>query len=156
MQWVQFQWSTIWTVTTAASQTNERAAGITGDNPFQLDQYMAHLLFAVRVTANTGFTLNSVAVYGAGNANGFPPVNTHGEALFTTQTNIGINQGVLRQPRGRALDPGAGAGEGTDAIAALRLLPQFLLLEYTATVGAGSITFVVEACFMGPNPIGNI
>ena len=159
MEYSQLQWSTLWTVTQTGTVTNERVAGITGANPFQVNPYFTGMLFGIRVTAKTNLPLAAVRVYGAGNVNGFPAAGAAAipEALVITDQDLAINTGVLRHPRGRALDNGAPAGDGTDAIAPLRLLPQFLLLEYsTGAPGATpTITFIVEACFHGPVPQGN-
>lgn len=158
MYYTQLQWSTLWTVTQTGTVTNERAAGIAGNpNPLNVNPYFSNCLFAVRVTTQVNVPLVTVRVYGAGNQNGFPPVNTQPEALFITDQNLAPNTGVLRQPRGRSLDHGAAAGEGVDAIAPLRLLPQWLMLEYsTGAPGATpNLVFVVEACFLGPMVQGN-
>lgn len=151
----QGRWATLWTITQAGTVTDERAAGIAGNlNPLQVNEYHTNILFAVRVTVKVDMTLTAVRLYGAGNANGFPPAPTAVEALWTTGTNIGVNQGVLRIAAGRNRDAAAVEVIVHDQ---LRLLPQFLLLEYsTAVAGAApNIVFVVEACFLGPLPDGN-
>lgn len=152
LQFSQQQWSTLWTVTQAGAVVNERAAGITGNlNPLQVNQYHTNVLFAIRTTASTGRDLTSVRIYGAGDTNGFPPAGTPLEAIVTTATNIALNQGVFRIAAGRNRDD----GEASVVRDQLRLLPQWLLLEYTTGAVAGSITFVIEACFLGPSPQGN-
>jgi hypothetical protein len=152
------RWSTLWTVTQTGTVVNERAAGIAGNlNPLTIDDFYTNALFAVRVTAQTNLPLTAVALYGAGNVNGFPAAGTLVEALWTTgglPAPLGVNQGVLRIAAGRNRD--ALAPEVNIVLDQLRLVPQVLLLEYsTGAPGATpTLTFVVEICTVGRVPQG--
>lgn len=155
MIFAQGRWATLWTVTTTVQRTDERVLDILGNvNPLPVNEYHTNMLFAVRVTAQNNLALAAVRLYGAGNQNGFPPAPTATEALWTTATAIAVNQGVLRIAAGRNRDVGAAEVIVHDQ---LRLMPAWLLLEYStgAPGAAPTITFVVEACFLGPLPDGN-
>lgn len=138
---VQMRPRQLWSVTQAAAVTNERAAGITGANPFKIDEHFVAALFHIRVTARTS-TLSGVRIYGAVNTNsGFPTPGSTAEVLVSTVTNINANEGLLRVPSLHAID--------ADTKFPCQIVPRFLLLEYD-TAGAGSVTFIVDATFIGP------
>lgn len=150
----QLQWSQLWSVTTTLGNvTNEQAAGITGNtNPLQINMYHRAALIQIRVTAQTNLPLAAVRIYGAGSNVGFPPPGTPAECLCETTTAIAVNQGVIRILAGRHRDNAA--VNPSPVVDQLQLIPQFLLLEYsTGAAGATpTITFVVEACFIGTVP----
>lgn len=152
----QLTWSILWTVTTTVQRTDERAADITGNlNPLQINPYHTNGLIAIRVTAKNNLPLVAVRIYGAGANNAFPPAPTAVEAMLTTATDIAAGQGILRILGGRNRD--SGAAEGSIITDQLRLIPEWLLLEYStgAPGAAPTITFDVLACFTGPLPDGN-
>lgn len=134
----------LWSVTQTASVTNERAAGITGVNPRPMNEGFTVGYFAIRVTAKVNLPLLGIRIYGAVNVNGFPPVGTIGEALISTILDPAINTGIIRAPSMKDAD---GAAPARSII-----LPPLLMLEYdTDAPGATpTLTFVVEACFIGP------
>jgi hypothetical protein len=132
----------LWSVTQAGVVANERAAGITGANPFKIDEFYVSALFHIRVTAKAGSTLGGVRIYGAVDvASGFPTPGLAAEVLCSTATNINLNEGLLRVPALHAVD--------ADTKFPCQIVPRFLLLEYDTTVGGG-ITFIVDATFIGP------
>lgn len=139
---VQMRARRLWSVTTAAAVTNERVAGITGANPLEVNEYFTGAIFQFRVTAKAALVIGAIRVYGAVDvAAGFPPAGTAAEVLVSSVTDIANGEGLIRVPALHAVD--------ADTKFPMQVLPRFLLLEYTTT-GAGSVTFVVDASFIGP------
>lgn len=138
----------LWSVTQTANVTNERTLGITGQNPREINDAYTVGYFTVRVTAKNNLPLAGVRIYGAMDSNGFPPAGTVTEALIATITDINVNAGIVRAP---AMKDSDGAAPGRPII-----IPPLLMLEYdTGAIGAGpTITFIVEACLIGPIIVG--
>lgn len=134
----------LWSVTQTANVTNERAAGITGQNPRAINEAYTVGYFTIRVTAKNNLPLAGVRIYGAIDSNGFPGVGVGTEALIATITDLAINTGIVRAP---AMKDSDGAAPGRPII-----IPPLLMLEYdTGAAGASpTITFVIEACLIGP------
>lgn len=136
----------LWSVTSTVQRTNERVSDITGPQPTLIDEFYSVGYFAIRVTGKNNLALNAVNIYGAEDANGFPPAGTPTQALVSTITDIALNQGIVRAPAMHAADG--------DVPGRPILLPRRLLLEFSTGVpgGAPTITFLVFACFVGPHP----
>lgn len=138
---VQMRPRQLWTVTQAAVVTNERANGITGLNPVRIDEHYVAAIFHIRVTVRT-IALAGVRIYGAvAQGGGFPTPGNAAEVLVSTATNINAGEGLLRVPALHAID--------ADTKFPCQVVPRFLLLEYD-TAGAGTVTFIVDATFIGP------
>lgn len=139
---VQMRPRRLWSVTAAAAVTNERAAGITGVNPVEVDEHFTAALFQFRVTAKAALVIGAIRIFGAVDLpSGFPTPGNTTEVLVSTVTDIVNGEGLLRVPAIHAID--------ADTKFPMMVLPRHLLLEYTTT-GAGSVTFVVDATFIGP------
>ena len=138
----------LWSVTQTANVTNERVAGITGQNPRLINEGYTVAYFTIRKTAETNLPMAGVRIYGAIVATGFPAVGTPTEALISTILDPAVGTGILRAP----------AMKDSDAAAPGRpiILPTLLMLEYdTGAAGATpTVTFIIEASFIGPAIIG--
>ena len=139
---VQMRPRRLWSVTSVVASANERAVGITGVNPVNVDEHFTAALFQFRVTAKAALVIGAIRIFGAvDTAVGFPPLGNTTEVLVSSVTDIANNEGLLRVPALHAID--------ADTKFPMMVLPRHLLLEYTTT-GAGSVTFVVDATFIGP------
>lgn len=133
----------LWTVTQAGTVANERVAGITGLNPYRINEFYSAALFHFRVTAKGATVLNGIRIYGAVDvASHFPTAGSAAEVLLSTATDIALNEGMLRSPAMHSVD--------ADTKFVAGVIPRFLLLEYSTTSAGGSITFTVDAVFLGP------
>jgi hypothetical protein len=135
----------LWSVTSTVTRTNERVNDITGLNPKTINDFYSLAYFSIRVTGKLNLPLVGVRVYGSDDPNGFPAAGTVGEALVTTATDIGLNQGLVRAPAMHQVD---GDVPGRPIV-----IPKLLLLEFsTGAPGATpTITFQVLASFLGPH-----
>lgn len=126
--------------------TNERAANITGPNPYRLNPWWLWGGVEFRVGALNGATFTGVRIYatytGGAALLGFPPPGTVAEAAASVGNPGAANQGVWR------IFKGIGASAGTTL--PLTPIPPWLLLEYDmAAAGAGPSTLFVSALLCG-------
>lgn len=147
----------LWTVTQSGAVTNERAAGISPENPIQINPNLIGAMFHLRAISIVNITLGAVIVYGALHPVGgaapfyFPAVGAANQERLVTFTNVtATGQGAIREPM--ATD--------SDLVVtrqAVTLMPNVLLLEYTTSApGAGPVvTFEVWASMIGPMPGGS-
>ena len=136
----------LWTIVSTAAAANERVVGITGDNPLRIKPYYTGAVFFVAVTAKNNYTLTRVGVGGSMDGVRLAPPGLD-DMLFTMTRNLLLDQGVVRAPSifsNPTIMPGA-----------VTLLPEFLFVEYSGTVGASpTITIEVRAAFIADAPFG--
>jgi hypothetical protein len=139
--------SILFTVTTAiANAAPVRTAVV------QINDYQTNTIFNLRVILLNGGVLSTVRLYGALSLTGFPAVGTPAEALWQYDgvPALAINEGVLRIPMAKRQD-GAPAGGACDQV---RIMPNFLVAEWTNTAPAGNLTFEIWISSLGPVPQG--
>lgn len=138
----------LWSVTQTGTVSNERAAGITGQNPRLMNDAYTVGYFNIRVTAKTDMILAGVRIYGAFTGDGFPAVGTSTEAMVSTFQDLAVNTGIMRSPAMHHSD--------ADPPGRPIILPRRILVEYDTTTSGGSptITFLIEGCFIGPMIVG--
>ncbi len=142
----QMRPSILFTVTTAiANAAPVRTAAV------QINDYLTNAIFNLRVVLLNGGVLSTVRLYGALSATGFP-VATPSEALwqYDGAPALAINEGLLRIPMAKRQDGAIAAG----ACDQVRILPNFLLVEWTNTAPAGDLTFEVWISAVGAVPQG--
>ena len=136
----------LWTIVSTATATNERVVGITGAQPIQIKPYYTGAVFFVAVTAINNYTLTRVAVMGSMDGARFAPPGLD-DALFTMTRALVLDQGVVRAP--------SIFSNPTIAPGTVSLLPEFILVEYSGTVGASpTITIEIRAAFIADAPFG--
>jgi hypothetical protein len=138
----------LWSVTQTGNVTNERVAGITGQNPREMNDAYTVGYFTIRITTKINLALTGLRIYGAMHVNGFPVVGKLTEALISTIIDLPVNHGIVRAP---AMKDSDGTPPGRPII-----LPPLLMLEYDTGTPGGSpnLTFIVEACLIGPVILG--
>lgn len=147
--------SIVWTIATGQGRTNERIAGInaprhtpvTLDNPIAISAYYVGAVFGISCITKANASIAAVRIYGSLDGTRWPAPGDAGEALIVMNKDLAAGQSALRYPIGIS------SAIGTEL--APRLLPRFLMLEYTAAGTAGmQLALAVTATFIGSPPCG--
>lgn len=147
--------SIIWTVATGQARLNERIAGInaprhtpiTIDNPIAVSAYYVGAVFGISCVQKVNASLSAVRIYGSLDPARWPDPGDASEALVTMNKDLAVGASVIRYPIGIS------SAIGTEL--APRLLPRFLMLEYTVAGSAGlQLALAIRGTFIGTPPFG--
>jgi hypothetical protein len=142
----------LWNVITGQARTNERVAGIASpvqlaNNPIPISAYYVGAIFCFAVVAKANVAISAIRIYGSLDPTRFPAVGDSTEALVSVTKDLALGQAVIRYPLGLSSAVGAEIMP--------RLLPPFLMLEYTCTGTSGiQLAIQVRAAFIGTPPYG--
>ena len=145
----------IWTVATGQPRLNERQAGInaprhtpiTVDNPIAISAYYVGAVFGISCVTKRNASLSAVRIYGSLDPTRWPDAGDASEAMVTMNKDLAEGASSLRYPIGIS------SAIGTEL--APRLLPRFLMLEYTVAGAAGlQLALAIRATFIGTPPFG--
>jgi len=147
--------SVVWAVMAGQARTNERVAGIVaprhangvGNNPIAISAYYVGAVFGISCVKKVNASLSAVRIYGSLDAARWPDAGEASEAMVTMNKDLAQGASVIRYPIGIS------SAIGTEL--APRMLPRFLMLEYTVAGAAGlQLALEIRATFIGSPPFG--